>query len=96
MSLESLSIRHGVECELGEVLFLYYLKEHDTDKERFKLITRVGYATIITCLLTNNRVWKDRFLFVKGELVWVPCGLGGVSSHWKVFGPTFIFPILPL
>ena len=34
MSLESLSIRHGVEWEIGEVLFLYYLKEHDKDKGR--------------------------------------------------------------
>ena len=32
MSLESLSIRHEVECEIGEVLFFYYLKEHDTTR----------------------------------------------------------------
>ena len=32
MSLESLSVHHGVDCKLGEVLFSYYLKEHDTDK----------------------------------------------------------------
>ena len=32
MSLESLSIRHGVDFKLGEVLFSYYLKEHDTDR----------------------------------------------------------------
>ena len=38
MSLKSLSIRHEVECELGEVLYSYYLKEHDTDKGRFNLI----------------------------------------------------------
>ena len=38
MSLESLSVRHRVDCELGEVLFSYYLKEHDKDKGRFKLI----------------------------------------------------------
>ena len=39
MSFESLSTQHGVECEIGEVLFSYYLKEHDTDKGRYKLIT---------------------------------------------------------
>ena len=50
MSLESLSIRHGVECKLEEVLFSYYLKEHDTDKGRYKLIAIVGRVPIVTCL----------------------------------------------
>ena len=31
-ALESLSV---FECDIGEVLFLYYLKEHDTDKGRY-------------------------------------------------------------
>ena len=55
MSLESLSVRHGVDYELGEVLFSYYLKEHDTDKGQFKLITKVDQAPIVTCLRTNDR-----------------------------------------
>ena len=54
MSLESLSSRHEVGCELGEVLFSYYLKEHDKDKGRFKLIARVGRAPIVTCMRTND------------------------------------------
>ena len=83
MSLESLSVRYGVNCELGEVLFSYYLKEHDKDKGRFKLITRVGRAPIVTCLRTNDHVWKDKFIFVGGDLVWGPRGPGGVSGHWK-------------
>ena len=55
MSLESLIIQHGVDYELGEVLFSYYLKEHDKDKGRFKLITRVDRVPIVTCLRTNDR-----------------------------------------
>ena len=55
MSLERLSIRHGVDYELGEVLFSYYLKEHDVDKGHYKLIARAGRAPIITCLHTNDR-----------------------------------------
>lgn len=39
MTLESLSIQHGVECEIGEVLFSYYLKEHDKGKGRYKMIS---------------------------------------------------------
>ena len=50
MSLESLSIRHRVDYELREVLFSYYLKEHDTDKGKFKLIAQFSRVLIITCL----------------------------------------------
>ena len=83
MSLESLCIRHGVNCELGEVLFSYYLKEHDKDKGQFKLIAKVGHALIVTCLQTNDHAWKDTFIFVQGDLVWGPRGPGGVFGHWK-------------
>ena len=38
---------------------------------------------IITCLWTNDRGWKDRFLFIRGDLVWGRHGLGGMSGHWK-------------
>jgi Putative gypsy type transposon len=91
MSLESLGSRHGVDCELGEVLFSYYLKEHDVDKGRYKLIARVGRAPIVTCLRTNDRGWKDRYLFVRGDLVWGPRGTGGVPGHWKSTSKEFLF-----
>ena len=81
MALESLSVRHGVECEIGEVLFSYYLKEHNTDKSRYQLIARVGRVAIVTCLGTNDRNWKERFFFVRKELVWGSRGPGGVSDH---------------
>ncbi len=89
MSLESFSVRHGVDYELGEVLFSYYLKKHDKDKGRFKLIARVGRVPIVTCLRTNDREWKDRFIFVREDLVWGPHGPGGVSSHWKATSKEF-------
>ena len=73
----------GVECEIGEVLFSYYLNAHDKDKGMYKMIARVGRAPIITCLRTNDRGWKDRFLFVRGELIWGPRGPGGTSDHWR-------------
>ena len=69
MSLKSLSSRHGVDCELGEVLFSYYLKEHDVDKGHYKLIAIVGRAPIVTCLHTNDRGWNDRYMLVGGDLV---------------------------
>ena len=35
MALECLSMQHGVACKIGEVLFSYHLKEHDTNKGRY-------------------------------------------------------------
>ncbi|KAL5569074.1 hypothetical protein UlMin_025649 [Ulmus minor] len=89
MSLEGLNVRHGVDCELGEMFFSYYLKEHDKDKGRFKLIARVGRALIVTCLQTNDHGWKDQFIFVRGDLVWGQPGPGGVSDHWKATSRDF-------
>ena len=83
IALESLSVHHGVECEVGEVLFSYYLKEHDTDKGMYHLIARAGHVSIITCLRTNDCNWNDMFFFVKGDLVYGPQGPGGASSHWR-------------
>ena len=77
------SIRHEVACEIGKVIFSYYLKEHDTDKGRYQLITRVGRMPIITCFRTNDHNWKDRYFFVKRELVYGPRGPRDAPVHWK-------------
>ena len=91
MAVEILSVRHGVECKIGEVLYSYYLKEHDTDKGRYNLITQVSCVPIVTCLWTNDQNWKDRFLFVRGEIVWWPCRPGGMSGHWKATSKKILF-----
>ena len=54
LALECLSIRHGIACEIGEVLHSYYLKEHDTDKGRYQLIVRKDQVPLITFLRTND------------------------------------------
>ena len=92
--LESLSVRQRVECEIGEVLFSYYLNEHDTDKGRYQLIVKVGRLPIITCLRTNDCSWKDRFFFVKGELVYGPRGPRGASDHWRTTRRKFMFKFM--
>ena len=80
MALESLSVRHGVE--------------HDTDKGRYQLITRVVCVPVVTFLRTNHRSWKDMFFFVRKDLVWGLCGPGGVSGHWKATSKEFLFKLL--
>ena len=61
--------------ELGEVMYSYYLKEHDKEKERYQLILRKDRILIVTCLRSNNGRWKDKLFFVKGVLVGLvtPC-----------------------
>ena len=78
MLLESLGSWHGVDWELGEVLFSYYLKEHDVDKGRYKLIARVGRALIVICLLTNDCGWKDKYLFCEGRT-----RVGAARAWWR-------------
>ena len=58
--IECLSMRHGVEFELGEVLFSYYLKEHDKKKGHFQLLLRRERSLLVTCLWSNDSGWKDK------------------------------------
>ena len=83
LALESLSMQHRVECDIGEVLFSYNLKKHAIDKGRYQLITKVGRVPIITCLRNNDHSQKDRFFFVKEYLVYGLLGPGEAFSHWK-------------
>ena len=94
MALESLSVRHGVECKIREVLFSYYLKEHATNKGRYQLIARVGHVPNVIGLRTNDRNWKDMFLFVKGDLVWGSRGPGDVFGHWKTTSKKYFVQVL--
>ena len=37
----------------------------------------------------QRSVWKDRFLFIRGELVWRPRRPSDVSGHWKTISKKF-------
>ena len=91
MSLEVLSVQHGVEWDVRDVLYSYYLKEHDTEKGRYQLIARIGRVPIITCLRTNDHFWKDRYFFVKGDLVYGPRGPGDAAEHWQTTSKRYYF-----
>ena len=81
-------MQHGVGCNIGEMLFSYYLKEHDTEKGRYQLITKVGRVPIITGLWTSDHNWQDRFFFIKGNLVYGPRGLRDAPGHWEATSKT--------
>ena len=54
MSLECLSMRHVVKCKLGEVLYSYYLKEHDKENMQYQFILRKDRSALVTCLRSND------------------------------------------
>ena len=76
-------MQHDIEFSLREVLFSYYLKEHDKEKGCFQLILRREKSQLVTCLRSNDHGWKDKYFFTKGELIYVPDGAGDAASHWK-------------
>ncbi|KAM6583045.1 hypothetical protein CsatB_010067 [Cannabis sativa] len=47
----------------------YYLKQHDTDKGRYRLILRANKKAWVTELVASNkRGWRKKYCFVKGDL----------------------------
>ena len=83
MALECFSLRHGMEVRLGEVLYSYYLKEHDKEKGRFQLTLRREMSLLVTCLWSNDWGWKNKYFFAKGKLVYGLSGSKDVASYWK-------------
>ena len=53
MLLECLSLRYEVEVRLGEVLYSYYLKEHDKENGRYYFTLRRERSHLIACLWLN-------------------------------------------
>ncbi|XP_060968116.1 uncharacterized protein LOC115717702 [Cannabis sativa] len=47
----------------------YYLKQHDTDKGRYRFILRANKKAWVTELVASNkRGWRKKYCFVKGDL----------------------------
>ena len=46
-----------MEFELANLLFSYFLKEHDSDKGQYTLYRRKGHDHLITELSTLDKVW---------------------------------------
>ena len=57
------------------MLYSYYLKENDIDKGHYQFTLRKDRVLIVTSLRSNDHRWKDKYFFMKGELMYWPCGL---------------------
>ena len=80
MSLECLSLRNGVEFILGEVVYTYFLREHDKDKGRYQLDVWHERVHLVTHLRMNDSSWKQSYFFTRGDMVFGPIRPGYVPS----------------
>ena len=69
MSLECLSMRSGIVCGLGEVLYSYFLREHDLEKGHYLLYMRLDRVQLVSHLKTNDHGWKQSYFFAQGSLM---------------------------
>ena len=86
MTLECISMRHGIEFGLGEMLYTYYLREHDREKGRYNFYVRPDRVQLVNHLKTNDRNWKRSYFFARGELLFGPSGPGDIPSFWMASG----------
>ena len=53
-----------MEFELTNLLFSYFLKEHDSERGWYTLYRRKGREHLIVELSTSDKAWKNDFFFV--------------------------------
>ena len=61
LSLLVLAKSLDMELELTDLLYSYFLKEHDSEKRQYTLYRRKGRSHLITELSTFNKLWKNNF-----------------------------------
>ena len=89
MSLECLGLKYDVEVGLGEVMFVYYQKEHDNEKGRYHLTLRCEWSHLVTCL--KDRGWKSGYFYAKGNLLFGSSDVGDAPSHWRAMNKYLCF-----
>ena len=84
-------MRHEIEFRLGEMLYTYFLREHDREKGRYNFYVRPDRVQLVNHLKTNDRGWKQSYFFARGELVFGTSGLRDIPSFWKASGKLAFF-----
>ena len=84
-------MRHGIEFGLGEMLYTYFLREHDCEKGRCNFYVRPDRVQLVNNFKTNDRGWKQSYFITQGDLVFGPSGLGDIPSFWKASGKPAFF-----
>ena len=62
-----LSKSSNVDFGLADLLFSYFLKEHDSEKGRYTLYRRRGREHLIVELSTFDKMWKNDYFFISDD-----------------------------
>ena len=89
LALLVLAKSSNMEFELADLLFSYFLKEHDLTKCQYTLYRRKGHEHLITELSTSEKAWKNNFFFVSENCLenreWEP----QISHAWQKAGKDY-------
>ena len=64
LSLLVLAKSLDMEFELADLLYPYFLKEHESENGRYTLYKIKGRSHLITELSTLDKLWKSNFFFI--------------------------------
>ena len=84
-------MRHGIEFGLGEMLYTYFLREHDREKGRYNFYVRPDRVQLVNHLKTNDRGWKQSYFFHSGRVIVWTVWSGGYSFLLEGFWSVSIF-----
>ena len=70
LSLLVLAKSSDMEFELADLLFSYFLKEHDSKKGQYTLYRRKGHGHLISQLSTSDKAWVNNFFFISNDCLW--------------------------
>ena len=84
----------GIEFGLGELLYTYFLWEHDRKKGRYNLYVRPDRIQLVSRLRTNDHGWKRSYFFACGDLVFGPSGQGDAPSFWMASSDFLLFIVV--
>ena len=83
MALLVLAKTSDIEFELADLLFSYFLKEHDSHKGRYILYRRKGHEHLITKMSTSDKAWKNDFFFISDKCLENKEGEPQISFAWQ-------------
>ena len=88
-----LSKSSNIEFGLADLLFFYFLKEHDSEKGRYTLYRRRGHEHLIVELSTSDKMWKNDFFFISDDCLENREGVPQIPYAWQKAGKVLYIPL---
>ena len=71
---------------LADLLFSYFLKEHDSEKCQYTLYRRRGHEHLIVELSTFDKMWKNDYFFISDDYLENREGEPQIPYAWQKAG----------